>query len=264
MNVLGSAAIVRSTDGVAAVRRYQALFGMRPLHEFPIVDRQLNVAVFPGLSVLSGEPSALAPLADLRATVFVGSLPETNAELRQTGWTTEGSLGPGASLLARDPDGNLIEFVENPGPVSTAADHRRVAVVTGGAGAIGGAIVRSLEASGHRTVVIDRDGTIPCDLGSEPSTRAAAAAVLEHYGRCDVFVQSAAAFDQVALGELDSATWRHVIAVNVESALWLAQSFAPGMAERGFGRIIFVISWLDRTIAAVRIAARAVRRIPAS
>ena len=71
-------------------------------------------------------------------------------------------------------------------------------------------------------------------------------------------------FDQVALGELDSATWRHVIAVNVESALWLAQSFAPGMAERGFGRIIFVISWLDRTIAAVRIAPRAVRRIPAS
>jgi NAD(P)-dependent dehydrogenase (short-subunit alcohol dehydrogenase family) len=91
-------------------------------------------------------------------------------------------------------------------------------------------------------VVIDRTGTIPCDLGSESSTREAAAAVLEQHGRCDVFVQSAAAFDQVTLGELDSATWRHVLAVNVESALWLAQSFAPGMAERGFGRMIFVIS----------------------
>jgi NAD(P)-dependent dehydrogenase (short-subunit alcohol dehydrogenase family) len=123
-----------------------------------------------------------------------------------------------------------------------AADEQRVAVVAGGAGAIGGAICRSLEASGHRTVVIDRTGTIPCDLGSESSTRDAAAAVLEQYGRCDVFVQSAAAFDQVALEELDAATWRHVLAVNVESALWLAQSFAPGMAERGFGRIIFVTS----------------------
>jgi hypothetical protein len=35
--------------------------------------------------------------------------------LRAGGWTTEGALGGGASLLARDPDGNLLEFVENPG-----------------------------------------------------------------------------------------------------------------------------------------------------
>jgi len=115
MNILGSAAIVRSTDRDMAVRRYETLFGVPPLHEFPIVGRQLNVAVFPGLSVLSGEPSALAALADLRATVFVGSLSETEVELRQTGWTTEGPLGERASLLARDSDGNLIEFVENPG-----------------------------------------------------------------------------------------------------------------------------------------------------
>ena len=127
-------------------------------------------------------------------------------------------------------------------PKPDAADQQRVAVVAGGAGGIGGAICRALEQSGHRAVVIDRDGAIPCDLGSESSTRNAAASVLEQYGRCDVFVQSAAAFDQVALEDLDAATWRHVLAVNVESALWLAQSFAPGMAERGFGRIIFVTS----------------------
>ena len=93
-------------------------------------------------------------------------------------------------------------------PDRDAPDQRRVAVVSGGAGAIGGAICRSLEESGHRTVVIDRTGTIPCDLGSESSTRDAAAAVLVQYGRCDVFVQSAAAFDQVALEELDATTLR--------------------------------------------------------
>jgi catechol 2,3-dioxygenase-like lactoylglutathione lyase family enzyme len=114
MNVLGSSAIVRSTDRDAAVRRYEALFGVPPLHEFPIVGWELSVDVFPGLSVLSGESSALAPLADLRATVFVGSLDEAETELRQTGWATEGPLGAGPSLLARDPDGNLIELVENP------------------------------------------------------------------------------------------------------------------------------------------------------
>ena len=113
MNVLGSAAIIRSTDRAGAVSRFTAIFGAPPLHEFHIDGRDLSVSVFPGLSVLAGPASALAALADLRATVFVGSLPVAEAELRAGGWTTEGPLGGGASLLARDPDGNLLEFVEN-------------------------------------------------------------------------------------------------------------------------------------------------------
>jgi hypothetical protein len=115
MKILGSSAIVRSTDREGAVRRFAALFGASPLHEFPIEGRDLDVSVFPGVSVLSGPVSALAELADLRASVFVGSVAEAEVELREAGWTTEGALGGGASLLARDSDGNLLEFVENPG-----------------------------------------------------------------------------------------------------------------------------------------------------
>jgi NAD(P)-dependent dehydrogenase (short-subunit alcohol dehydrogenase family) len=118
----------------------------------------------------------------------------------------------------------------------------RIAVVTGGAGAIGAAIVAALRADGHRVVVIDRDAEISADLGTEASTRRAAAEILDQFGRCDVFVHAAAAFDLATLADLDAATWRHVQAVNVESALWLAQAFTPGMAERGFGRIVFVTS----------------------
>lgn len=125
---------------------------------------------------------------------------------------------------------------------NAAAVTDRVAVVTGGAGAIGSAIVAALRADGHRVVVIDRAGDIAADLSSEESTRMAAAAVLEQYGRCDVFVHCAAVFDAVPLADLDAAKWRHVQSVNVESPLWLAQAFVPGMAERGFGRIVFVIS----------------------
>jgi len=118
----------------------------------------------------------------------------------------------------------------------------RIAVVTGGAGAIGSAITNALQETGHRTVVLDRDGDVVCDLSSEASTRAAAAAVLERYGRCDVFVHCAAAFDQVTITDVDLVTWRHVQAVNVESALWLIQAFAAGMAQRRFGRIVFITS----------------------
>jgi NAD(P)-dependent dehydrogenase (short-subunit alcohol dehydrogenase family) len=46
--------------------------------------------------------------------------------------------------------------------------------------------------------------------GTEESTRQAAAEVLAWYGRCDVLVHCAAAFDQGALGCVDRATWRHV------------------------------------------------------
>jgi len=57
-----------------------------------------------------------------------------------------------------------------------------------------------------------------------------------------VLVHAAAAFDRASLAELDSATWRHVQAVNVEAALWLCQALTPAMIERGFGRIIFITS----------------------
>jgi NAD(P)-dependent dehydrogenase (short-subunit alcohol dehydrogenase family) len=130
--------------------------------------------------------------------------------------------------------------------MTTALDpgHGRIAVVTGGAGAIGTAITRALQDTGHRTVVLDRDADadVDVDLSSEASTRAAAAAVLERYGRCDVFVHCAAAFDQMTIAGADAATWRHVQSVNVESALWLTQAFVPGMTERRFGRIVFILS----------------------
>jgi 3-oxoacyl-[acyl-carrier protein] reductase len=121
-------------------------------------------------------------------------------------------------------------------------DEQRVAVVTGGAGAIGTAIVAALRASGHRTVVLDRSGGIVCDLSSASSTRAAAAEVLARYGRCDVLVHCAGYLDPMPLAEFDLDRWRALMAVNVEASLWLARAFVPGMADRGFGRIILISS----------------------
>ena len=90
--------------------------------------------------------------------------------------------------------------------------------------------------------MLDRTGDHPVDLASRDDVRTAAASVLAQHGRCDVLVHAAAAFDRASLADLDLDGWRRVQAVNVESALWLSQAFAPGMAERGFGRIVFVVS----------------------
>jgi NAD(P)-dependent dehydrogenase (short-subunit alcohol dehydrogenase family) len=118
---------------------------------------------------------------------------------------------------------------------------RRVAVVTGGAGAIGGAIVARL-APDHTVVVLDRTGGVVVDLGDTDDVHRAAELVLDRHGRCDVFVHAAATFKNEPFEQVELDTWRQVQAVNVESALLLTQAFVPGMRDRGFGRVIFIVS----------------------
>jgi NAD(P)-dependent dehydrogenase (short-subunit alcohol dehydrogenase family) len=115
---------------------------------------------------------------------------------------------------------------------------QRTAVVTGGAGGIGGAIVYALRASGHEVANPDREGEFAVDLADEQEVRR----IAERVGPRDVVVHAAAAFDRASLAEIDLATWRHVQSVNVESALWLCQALTPAMIARGFGRIVFIAS----------------------
>jgi NAD(P)-dependent dehydrogenase (short-subunit alcohol dehydrogenase family) len=120
-------------------------------------------------------------------------------------------------------------------------EDRRVAVVTGGAGGIGSAIVARL-APEHTVVVLDRTGDVVVDLADADDVRRAAELVLDRYGRCDVLVHAAATFAFGPLERLELDTWREIQAVNVESALLLTQAFVPGMRERSFGRVIFIVS----------------------
>jgi len=115
MKVLRASVIFQTTDRQAALRRYERLFATHPVIEFQIPRRELVVSAFAGFSVLSGSSEALAPVRDLRGTVFVDSLQEIEKQLVETGWTKEGTLGSTDSFLARDPDGNLLEFVQEPG-----------------------------------------------------------------------------------------------------------------------------------------------------
>jgi 3-oxoacyl-[acyl-carrier protein] reductase len=106
----------------------------------------------------------------------------------------------------------------------------------------GRAIGAELSTAGHTVVSLDLADDPPVDLAREDEVRAAAGRVLDRYGRCDVLVHAAAAFDRAGLDAMDLTVWRRVQAVNVESALLLSQAFVPGMAARGFGRIVFVVS----------------------
>jgi hypothetical protein len=104
--------VVKSTDRGAAVEQYGALLESEVLEEFQIENSGLTVTVFPGLSILSGTEAALSRAESLVATAFVESVEKTKAQLAETGWTITGSLGSPNSLLARDANGSIIEFVE--------------------------------------------------------------------------------------------------------------------------------------------------------
>ena len=80
--------------------------------------------------------------------------------------------------------------------MADGCESRPVAVVTGGNGFIGSAIVEHLAAGGHDVVVVDREGEFSADLASEEDVRRVARQVLDEHGRCDVLVHAAVAFER--------------------------------------------------------------------
>jgi NAD(P)-dependent dehydrogenase (short-subunit alcohol dehydrogenase family) len=95
----------------------------------------------------------------------------------------------------------------------------RVAVVTGGARGIGGAIAEALERDRHRVAILDRD---QCDLADAADVRRAAAAT----GHADVLVHAAAAFDQAALVGLT-----RVLALTLGPSGITVNAVAPGLTR---------------------------------
>ncbi|MFE7173699.1 SDR family NAD(P)-dependent oxidoreductase [Streptomyces sp. NPDC057616] len=136
----------------------------------------------------------------------------------------------------------------------------RVAVVTGGSSGIGRAIAGALARAGASVVVVARRETeltatvdeltadgcraawVRGDLGSRDGVRAAAEQAAEAFGEPDILVNSAGINLRPPMGELGEDVWDTTMAVNLEAPFLLGQRFGPGMAERGFGRIIHVTS----------------------
>ncbi|MCA5893739.1 SDR family oxidoreductase [Isoptericola sp. NEAU-Y5] len=136
----------------------------------------------------------------------------------------------------------------------------RVAVVTGGSSGIGRAIAGALARAGARVVLVARreaelaataaelvaDGCtaawVSADLGTRAGVRDAAERAAAVYGEPDVLVSSAGINLRPPMDDLDDATWDATMAVNLEAPFLLGQRFGPGMAERGFGRLVHVSS----------------------
>jgi NAD(P)-dependent dehydrogenase (short-subunit alcohol dehydrogenase family) len=138
----------------------------------------------------------------------------------------------------------------------------RVAVVTGGAGALGSAVVAAFLEAGSRVVVpCRREGELESlraslaigadaplsgsivDLTSEAGVLAFFEQVRSESGSVNVLVNAAGSFaGGTAVHETPWATWEEMIEVNLKTAVLASQAAARQMVSRGGGAIVNVSS----------------------
>ncbi|MET7459458.1 SDR family oxidoreductase [Nonomuraea sp. NPDC005501] len=136
----------------------------------------------------------------------------------------------------------------------------RVAIVTGGSSGIGRGIAGALARAGARVVVVARRQAelaatvdeltaggcraawVSADLSTRDGVRAAAEQAAGVFGEPDILVNSAGINLRPPMNEMTDDVWDITMTVNLEAPYLLGRRFGPGMAERGFGRIIHVSS----------------------
>ena len=130
----------------------------------------------------------------------------------------------------------------------------RVAVVTGGAGAIGRATSACLSEQGAKVVVADLRGSEAAQvadalegeaIGVEHDVRhsdagvALAARAKEVFGRVDILVNNAGVNSPTcAVTDISDEEWDRVMDINARGTFVTTRAFLPGMVEQGSGRII--------------------------
>jgi NAD(P)-dependent dehydrogenase (short-subunit alcohol dehydrogenase family) len=136
----------------------------------------------------------------------------------------------------------------------------QVAIVTGGAGGIGGATARLLAEQGARVVILDNDdqrGRAAAealrDLGSEASfhrcdvtrradVEAAVHATLAQHGQIDVLANVVGGTTMVTFWEMTEDDWDRVVDFNLKSQFLCSRAVVPHMIERHQGAIVNVSS----------------------
>jgi len=134
----------------------------------------------------------------------------------------------------------------------------RRALVTGSTAGIGYAIARGLAAEGARVAITGRtqasiDGALArlrkeypksdaSGVAADCATAAGAEAVFARVPEVDILVNNLGIYERKPFFDIPDADWLRLFEVNVLSGVRFARRYAPAMARRGWGRILFVSS----------------------
>lgn len=131
------------------------------------------------------------------------------------------------------------------------------AFVTGAGKHIGRSIALALAARGYNVIINGRVDRAACeavakeaagkggrvvvamgDISSETEAARLAEAALKEFGTIDVLVCNAAIRPHKPFLETTKEDWRSVMSTNLESTVYFAKTFLPGMMEKRWGRIV--------------------------
>lgn len=153
-----------------------------------------------------------------------------------------------------------------PAPILTGRRLPGKAAIVTGAGAegeavgIGRAIALVLAGEGARVACIDLDEgraattadmirrqggqalAIAANVGQRRACADAVARAVAWLGRLDILVNNVGISPPTSLSGLDEAQWSTVMAVNLDSALWMSQQSVPHMTAGGGGAIVNISS----------------------
>jgi 3-oxoacyl-[acyl-carrier protein] reductase len=138
----------------------------------------------------------------------------------------------------------------------------RVAVVGGASSGLGRAVARSLAEAGCSLVVWARDAerlgavatelrglgaptvvTVAADAGRPDAAERVADAAMEAFGHADILVLNAGGPPPGAPASLDETVLRDALQLLLETPVSLTRRLLPGMRERGWGRVVALLSW---------------------
>ncbi len=132
----------------------------------------------------------------------------------------------------------------------------RVAVVTGASRGLGQYLGRALANAGADLVITSRKAddlkqfkneieklgrrvlALELDVRDESSIRSIAPRAIEHFGTVDILVNNAGCNVRKPAVDVSWSDWNLVLDTNLRGSFFVAQSLAPHMIERGYGRII--------------------------
>jgi NAD(P)-dependent dehydrogenase (short-subunit alcohol dehydrogenase family) len=134
----------------------------------------------------------------------------------------------------------------------------RRALITGSTAGIGYAIARGLAAEGAHVMITGRtqssvDGglarlrkdlprAVAEGVAADCASAAGADAVFARVPDVDILVNNLGIYGRMPFFDIPDSEWQRYFEVNVLSGVRFARRYAPAMAKRGWGRVIFVAS----------------------